>query len=172
MSWRPPSGNGFVFWFQDYPRASKLVGLLLVDAWFIVSVVGFALFSNSFYRTRERVFQLVTFASLPMLFVLSNLSWPMEATPRLLVRSAQLLPSTPGINAMVKLNQMGARLSEVSADLANLAILALLYGALPMWQFRPDPASSTTSIDSAIDSAVTPALSDHHPQAMSESPPE
>ena len=111
---------------------------MLVGALFIVSVVGFAPFFSSFFRTRERAFQLVTVTSLPMFF-LSNLSWPMEATPRSLVRIAQLLPSTPGINAMVKLNQMGARLPEVSADLANLAILALLYGALAMWRYRPGP---------------------------------
>ncbi len=128
--------SGFVSWVQDYPRAGNLVGLLLAGALFIAAVVGFALFFGSFFRTRERAFQLVTVTSLPMFFP-SNLSWPVEATPRLLARIAQLLPSTPGINAMVKLNQMGARLPEVSAELANLDILALLYGALAMWRYRP-----------------------------------
>lgn len=130
--------SGFVFWFQDYPRAGNLVGLLLAGALFIASVVGFALFFGSFFRTRERAFQLITVTSLP-LFFLSNLSWPVEATPGLLVRIAQMVPSTPGINAMVKINQMGARLPEVSAELANLALLALVYGALAMWRYRPDP---------------------------------
>lgn len=130
--------SGFVFWFQDYPRAGNPIGLLLAGASFIAAVVGFALFVGSFFRTRERGFQLVTVTSLPMFF-LSNLSWPVEATPRLLVHIAQLLPSTSGINAMVKLNQMGARLSEVSAELANLAMLALFYGALAMWRYRPEP---------------------------------
>ncbi|MGV8940279.1 MAG: ABC transporter permease [Lysobacter sp.] len=128
--------SGFVFWFQDYPRAGNLTGLLLAGALFIASVVGFALFFGSFFRTRERAFQLITVTTLPMFFV-SNLSWPVEATPRLLARIAQLVPSTPGINALVKLNQMGARLPEVSAELANLALLALLallYGALARWR--------------------------------------
>ncbi len=40
---------------------------------------------------------------------------------------------------MVKPNQMGARLPEVSAELANLAILAPLYGVLAMWRYRPVP---------------------------------
>ncbi len=105
---------------------------------FIVAVVGFALCFSSFFRAREWALRLVTVTSLPMFF-LSNLSWPVEATPRLLVHIAQLLPSTPGINAMVKLNQVGARLPEVSAELANLAIGALLYGALAMWRNRPGP---------------------------------
>lgn len=128
--------SGFVFWFQDYPRAGNLTGLLLAGTLFIASVVCFALFFGSFYRTRERAFQLIIVTSLPMYFV-SNLSWPVEATPTLLVYMARLLPSTPGINAMVKLNQMGASLPEVSAELVNLALLVLLYGALAMWRYRP-----------------------------------
>ncbi len=163
--------SGFVFWFQDYPRAGNLVGLLLAGALFIAAVVGFALLMGSFFRTRERAFQLVTVTSLPMFF-LSNLSWPVEATPRLLVHLAQLLPSSPGINAMVKLNQMGARLPEVSAELVNLGILALLYGALAMWRYRPVPVPSTPSDVPASDNAVTSVLSDHHPQAMSKRPTE
>ncbi|KIQ98119.1 ABC transporter permease [Lysobacter sp. A03] len=128
--------SGFVYWFQDYPRAGNLPGLLVAGAMFIAAVVGFALFFGSFFRTRERAFQLITVTSLP-LFFLSNLSWPAEATPALLVRLAQLLPSTPGINALVKVNQMGASVAEVSGELVNLALLALVYGALAMWRYRP-----------------------------------
>ncbi|MEO7072456.1 MAG: hypothetical protein ABI300_05610 [Rhodanobacter sp.] len=105
------------------------------------------------------------------MFFLSNLSWPVAATPRLLLHLAQLLPSTPGNNAMVKLNQMGARLPEVSAELVNLGILALLYGALALWRYRPDPANSPPSGHSAINNSVTPALPDHHPQALPKRPP-
>lgn len=151
--------SGFVFWFQDYPRGGNLLGVLLAGALFVASVVGFALFFGSFFRTRERGFQLITVTTLPMYFV-SNLSWPVEATPILLVHMARLLPSTPGINAMVKLNQMGARLPEVSAELANLALLVVLYGALAMWRYRPDSADSLSSRDPAIDNAVTPAPPD------------
>lgn len=139
--------SGFVFWFQDYPRAGNLAGLLLAGALFVASVVGFALFFGSFFRTRERGFQLITVTSLPMYFM-SSLSWPVEAMPWLLVRIAQMLPSTPGINAMVKLNQMGARLPEVSAELVNLAMLALLYGVLAMWRYRLGPGHYDQRADS------------------------
>lgn len=141
--------SGFVFWFQDYPRAGNLAGLLLGGSLFVAAVVSFALFFGSFFRTRERAFQLITITSLP-LFFLSNLSWPVEATPELLVYFARLVPSTPGINAMVKLNQMGAQLPEVSAELANLALLALLYGVLAMWRYRPAPGGDIQNADGRV----------------------
>jgi ABC-2 type transport system permease protein len=54
-----------------------------------------------------------------------------------LVWIAKLLPTTPGINAVVRLNQMGASVIEVAPQLLNLAVLALLYGTLAAWRFRP-----------------------------------
>lgn len=128
--------SGFVFWLQDYPRGGNPAGVLLGAALFVLAVVGFAMFVGSFFRTRERALQLIVVTSLPMFF-LSSLPWPVEAMPRLLAWSARLLPSTPGINAMVKLNQMGASLAEAAPELANLAVLAVLYGALAVWRYRP-----------------------------------
>ena len=52
-----------------------------------------------------------------------------------------LLPTTAGINAMVKFNQMGAHLSEASAEIWNLALLALLYGGATAWRYAPTAPS-------------------------------
>lgn len=90
----------------------------------------------------------------------------------MLVQIARLLPGTQGINAMVKFRQIAAWLPEASAELAHLALSALLYGALAMWRNRLAATCSTTSSDSTIDSAVTHSLTDHHPQAISECPAE
>ncbi|MCX7546236.1 ABC transporter permease [Marinicella gelatinilytica] len=146
--------SGLIFWFQDYPRAGNLSGLLLAGALFISSVVAFALFCGSFFRTRERAFQLITITSLP-LFFLSNLSWPVEATPDILVYAAQLLPSTAGINAVVKLNQMGARLPEVFSELVKLAVLTIFYGSLALWRYRPGPAKHGSYIENRDIETVT-----------------
>jgi len=127
---------GFVFWFQDYPRAGDLAGLGVTALLFVAAVVGMGLFAASFFRTRERGFQLIALFSLPMYF-LAGVSWPVSAFPTPLVWLANLLPSTAGITAMVKFNQMGARIDEAGGELWNLALLALVYGGLAMWRYHP-----------------------------------
>jgi len=84
-------------------------------------------------RTRERAFQYIIATSIP-LFFLANLSWPSVMTPQPLVWLAQLLPTTSGINLMVRLNQMDASLAEVSHELITLTVLLLLYGSLATWR--------------------------------------
>ncbi|MCL7715636.1 ABC transporter permease [Stenotrophomonas mori] len=132
---------GFGAWVQDYPRGGNVPGLLLAALLFAAATVAFGLFVGSFFTTRERAFQYVTAVSIP-LFFLSNLSWPALASPPALVALAKLLPTTAGINAIVRTQQMGARLPEVGGELCTLLLLALLYGGLALWRFRRDPGSS------------------------------
>jgi ABC-2 type transport system permease protein len=145
--------NGFVPWLQDYPRGGNLPGTLLGGALFVFAVVAFALFVGSFFRTRERPFQLITITSLP-LFFLSGLSWPAVAMPAPLMWLAKLVPSTPGINLMVKCNQMGASLAEAAPEVINLALLLALYGALALWRYRPSAARRMPAPGTVAQSAV------------------
>jgi ABC-2 type transport system permease protein len=127
--------TGFVSWFQDYPRGGNVAGLGVATLLFVGAVIGLGLFVASFFQTRERSFQLIALLSLPMFF-LAGVSWPVTAFPTPLVWIADLLPSTAGITAMVKFNQMGARVDEAAGELWNLALLVVLYGGLAMWRYR------------------------------------
>ena len=147
---------GFVFWFQDYPRAGDLTGLGVTTLIFVGAVVAMGLFAASFFHTRERAFQFIALLSLPMFF-LAGVSWPVSAFPTPLVWLAKLLPSTAGITAMVKFNQMGARVDEASGELVNLALLVLFYGGLAMWRYR----------QRASQSLMGPALAFNHAVASS-----
>ncbi|WP_303638398.1 ABC transporter permease [Stenotrophomonas tuberculopleuritidis] len=131
---------GFTAWVQDYPRGGNPVGQLLGGTLFIAATVAFGLFVGSFFRTRERAFQYIIATSIP-LFFLASLSWPAVMTPRPLVWLAQLLPTTSGINLMVRLNQMDASLAEVSHELITLAVLLVLYGALALWRLHSPEAT-------------------------------
>jgi ABC-2 type transport system permease protein len=127
--------SGFVFWVQDYPRAGNLGGLLAAGVCFIAATVALALLLGSVFATRERVLQAVGITSLP-LFFLANISWPAPASPAALTWAARLLPTTAGIGALVKASQAGASAREVAPELANLALLALLYGVLAARRHR------------------------------------
>lgn len=128
---------GFVFWFQDYPRGGNLPGLLLFAALFAAAVVGLAAFIGSFFRVRERALQIILVVSTPLYFI-SGLSWPQTAMPDWFVWLTRLVPTTPGINAMIQFHEMGATIGEVFPELLNLLVLVLLYGALAYWRFRPE----------------------------------
>jgi ABC-2 type transport system permease protein len=127
---------GFAFWFQDYPRGGNVPGLLVTAALFISAVVALGLLAGSFFYTRERALPVIALVSLPIFF-LANVSWPKSSSPLVLTWLAKLLPTTPGITAMVKFNQMGAGFAEASGQLTNLAVLVLLYGGLTAWRYRP-----------------------------------
>lgn len=130
---------GFVFWIHDYPRgAAPLLDVMAGAALFVSATVAAALALASFFRTRERPLQLGLGLSLP-LFFLSGLSWPAEATPQPLVALAKLFPTTPGLELMVGLNQMGGTLGDYSQAAWNLALLTLGFGAFSLnrWTHIP-----------------------------------
>ncbi|QZP07625.1 ABC transporter permease [Caenibius sp. WL] len=129
--------TGFVFWFQDMPRAAGHIGsLAIATALFVAATVTAALALASIFTVRERPIQLWIITSLPIFF-LAGLSWPVEATPGWLAAFARLLPTTPGIHLMVGINQMGASLTEQKGELLNLAALTLLYGIIAVMRYHP-----------------------------------
>lgn len=132
--------SGFVYWYQDFPRGGNLPGLLLCAALYIAAVVPFAAFVGSFFRVRERAMQVILLLSMPLYF-LAGLSWPATSMPAWLLWIAKLVPTTAGINAMIKVNAMGAGANEAAPELATLALLAAGYGALTIWRYRPSSAS-------------------------------
>lgn len=125
--------SGITFWIQDYPRGGNAVGLLAGGSLFVLATILLAMFTGSFFTSRERAFQYVTATSL-VLFFLANLSWPATSTPPVLAGLAKLLPTTAGITLMVQVNQMGASLSETIPQLVNLAGLCVLYAGLVAWR--------------------------------------
>lgn len=127
--------TGFVFWFQDYPRGgADLFALLIAGSLFVAATVAGALALASFFHNRERPLQIWILTSLPIYF-LSGLSWPVEATPESLIWLSRMLPTTPGIHAMVGLNQMGASIGDIWPELANLLVLTVVYGLIAVFRY-------------------------------------
>lgn len=70
------------------------------------------------------------------LFFMAGVAWPSEAMPELLQSLALLVPSTSGIDAAARVNQMGAGLSDVTGQVWILWILAAAYALLAALAMR------------------------------------
>ena len=126
---------GFVFWFQDYPRGGNLGGMLLFAALFCCMVAACGALIGSFFKEREQALAVLLFTALPMLF-LTGFSWPLEALPWPLSWLRLALPSTPGIQGLLALNQMGASLHEVRTELAHCTALLAIALAIGYARWR------------------------------------
>ncbi len=129
--------EGFVFWFHDFPRGGNLAGVLLSSGLYIAAVVLLAAFVGSFFRVRERAMQIILITSMPLYF-LAGLSWPVTSMPAWLVWMGKLVPSSSGINALIRSNEMGARIEEILPELVTLGVLIAVYGALTLWRYLPE----------------------------------
>ena len=127
---------GWIFWAQDFPRGANTGGALLLLAFYIPAICTLGASLGVWFGNRERALQVLLFTALPMAFV-SGFSWPAEALPELLQTLRWLFPSTAGIQASLRLNQMGAPLADVAGYLLILAALATSAGGLLLWVARP-----------------------------------
>lgn len=124
---------GWIFSIHGYPRGGNPWGALVLLLVFIPAVAAAGALAGLAFRNRERAMQVLLFTSIPMAF-LSGFSWPSQALPEVLQWMRWLIPSTSGIQAALRLNQMGAPLAGVAPYLAVLAGLgAVFLAGLWIW---------------------------------------
>ena len=123
---------GWTFELHHYPRGQNMLGSLLFLLLFCPTVATLGCVLGLWFRQRERSMQILIFSSLPMFFV-SGYPWPADQLPTVLQIIRWFVPTTPGINTSVQLNQMGASISQVSIGFYALAALWVFYFALLMW---------------------------------------
>ncbi len=100
------------------PGTLTMLGLpFVLAAGFLAQLVA-ALFR------RGEVVQVVLLATGLPFFFLSGFAWPVEAIPAHLNALAQLIPSTPAIDGLVRVTQMGATLPQIAPVLWHLWALA------------------------------------------------
>lgn len=123
---------GFVFWYHDLPRAADLSGAMVFAALYALVVAGMGVALGCWIGVRERALQIIGGISIPLLF-LSGFAFPAESISQPLVWLSHLLPTTPGIQGFIKLNQMGSTWQEAWPQVSNLLMLAVLYTGLAWW---------------------------------------
>ena len=127
---------GWIFLVQDFPRGGNPLGALALLAIYVPAICALGALLGLCFRNRERALQVLLFTALPLAF-LSGFSWPVEALPEALQALRWLFPSTAGIQASLRLNQMGAPLADVAGCLTVLLALATLASLLVIRLARP-----------------------------------
>ncbi|MDL2322645.1 ABC transporter permease [Bacteroidales bacterium OttesenSCG-928-A17] len=108
------------------PQIAQYGNILLFALPYLLACIFFAMFVATFIRGRETPMMILVFTSLPILF-LSGISWPLSAIPDFWRYFSYIFPSTFGIQGFVKLNSMGASLSEVNFEYQALWLQTGIY---------------------------------------------
>lgn len=117
---------GIVPYIFKLPQLGNHWTLMAFSLPFMLSCTFFCMTLSYFCSQRE--FSMLMFAGTSVLFLfLSGVSWPWIAMPGPLKAIAMLIPSTPGIQAFIKINTMGASLGVVWKEMVILWIQALCY---------------------------------------------
>lgn len=112
-----------IFGFTSMADRSALLALLTP---YILSCIFFGMMLSCLIRYRENVILLVVFTSLPFLF-LTGVSWPQTSIPGAWQAVSWLFPSTFGVRGFIRLNSMGASLSDITQEYQALWLQVLAY---------------------------------------------
>lgn len=102
---------------------------------YVLSCVFFAMILSCLIRYRENVILVVVFTSVPFLFM-SGVSWPQSAIPPFWQWLSWLFPSTFGIRGFVRMNTMGALLSDVRSEYVALWAQTIAYFFVTCLMYR------------------------------------
>lgn len=102
---------------------------------YVLSCVFFAMILSCLIRYRENVILVVVFTSVPFLFM-SGVSWPQSAIPPFWQWLSWLFPSTFGIRGFVRMNTMGALLSDVRTEYVALWAQTIAYFFVTCLMYR------------------------------------
>jgi ABC-2 type transport system permease protein len=97
------------------PQLGSYSTLMAFTVPYLLDCIFFSMVFSSFVYRREDCIMLFVFISVPMLF-LSGVSWPESNVPAFWRCFSYLFPSTFGMNAYVRINNMGASLSDIAFE--------------------------------------------------------
>jgi ABC-2 type transport system permease protein len=112
-----------------FSYSERVLDLLVLVIPFILAISFLGQLIGMAFRHRETAVLLIVAISLPIFFLV-GVAWPPEAIPPILRTASAALPSTFGIDGIVRVNQMGASFSDVFRDWSRLWMLAGVYAAL------------------------------------------
>lgn len=112
-----------------YPMNGATGTIVVFMLAYMAACIALGIAISTLFRYRENSLLLLLWTSIPLL-MLSGVSYPREGIPDWLFNLGQIFPSSHGVNAFIRIQSMGASLSEVLPEIRMLCILALVYGGL------------------------------------------
>jgi len=109
-----------------FPQLVHFKYLMAIMLPYLLACIFFGMTISAMVRYRENVILLIVFTSLPLLFM-AGISWPGHAIHGVWKGISYLFPSTFGINAFVRMNNMGAILHDVGFEYRALWIQTGVY---------------------------------------------
>lgn len=117
----------FQYKFFNYPLNGNHWDLLLVFLPYLLSVIFLGLTLGALFRKRETSMMMLIVTSVFFL-IISGISWPKEGMPGWIYALGRMVPSSSGIDALVRIRTMGATLSDVIPEAVTLWVLTGVYG--------------------------------------------
>jgi ABC-2 type transport system permease protein len=147
---------GLVYRLLGLPLRGSALVLAAYLLPFLLAVILLGLTVARAFRTREAAIQTLLFTSLPAVF-LAGFSWPFESIPGPLRAIASLLPSTLGVDGILRITQLGAGLGDVVRSWAWMWVLVLIFGVLAYSGERRAAARKPFAPPSPATESVSPA---------------
>jgi len=109
--------------------------VICMTALLIISASFFCVLISSFFKKKILSLQLLAFTSYPV-FLVSGYVFPFHSMPPALQFVANCLPTTPYLNAFVRITQMGAGWGNVMPQFYHLLVLTAVLGLLSLTRMK------------------------------------
>ncbi|WP_231741467.1 ABC transporter permease [Paucibacter sp. KCTC 42545] len=136
---------GLMFPWLGYPHGGNNAGLALLLLPFCWGVAALGVALGALFADRERAMQALLCTSLPIAFI-AGFSWPRESLPAALQTLGDAVPAVVGIQAFLRLNQMGAPLEAVAPYGWALLTQAAAFTLLAAWAVQRRSGGTPTAL--------------------------
>lgn len=135
---------GLIPFIFDLPNIGNTWNIIMLLIPFLLSASFFGLAVSIFFTDSDAPLLMIAFFSVGLIF-LSGVSYPLELMPWYWKLSHYLIPAAPATLAYVKLNSMGASMSEIHTEYITLWFQCAVYFILACFAYRYNIRKSKTS---------------------------
>ncbi|HOJ37755.1 MAG TPA: ABC transporter permease [Ignavibacteriales bacterium] len=117
---------GIVFYIFKIPINGSYIALFIISILYLLANIYFAFIISSLFKRKLVAIQFIAFTTYPI-FLISGYSWPKFAMPEILQWISNLLPSTPYLNAVLRISLYGANFNDVLIEIFHIFLLFFIF---------------------------------------------